>query len=249
MPQSRYKEIYSDLKDSIESDIFTYQSLLPSENMLCRQYDCSRSTVRRALSELTSEGYIQPIQGKGVRVIWRPETDGTPDYATGGLDTFEDTASRQRFEAATKVREFELMTVDEGLAKKTSFALGENIYYIDRVRLANNFPVSIEFSYLLQSEAPNLTEPDVEGSLYSYLENEVGIEITTGKRTITVERATDDDLSVFGLETLPAVGVMRDQHFDSNGTMFEYSEIRQHPSYFSVREVITRHKGQAVYAA
>ena len=249
MPRSRYKEIYSDLKDSIESDIFTYQSLLPSENMLCRQYDCSRSTVRRALSELTSEGYIQPIQGKGVRVIWRPETDETPDYATGGLDTFEDTASRQGFEATTKVRGFKLMTVDEELAKKTSFPLGESIYYIDRVRLASNFPVSIEFSYLLQSEAPDLTEPDVEGSLYSYLENEVGIEITTGKRTITVERATDDDLSVFGLETMPAVGVMRGQHFDSNGTMFEYSEIRQHPSYFSVREVITRHKGQAVYAA
>lgn len=247
MPQSRFKEIYQDLQGNIESGIFSYQSLLPSENMLCSQYDCSRSTVRRAMNELALDGYVQPIQGKGVRVIWRPETDERVDYAMDGLETFEDTAARQGFKPTTQVRGFQTLEVSDELAGLTGFAQGERIYLIDRVRLANNFPVSIETSYLLCSEAPDLTEELAAGSLYGYIENEVGIQIATGKRTITVEAATEDDLAVFGLEKLPAVGVIRGQHFDANGVMFEYSEIRQHPSYFSIREVVTRPSSQPIH--
>ena len=240
MPQSRFKEIYDAIREGIEDGSYPYQSLLPSESDLCKRHDCSRSTVRRALSELALDGYAQPIQGKGVRVIWRRETDEEIPYAMGGLESFDDVARRLRFEARSEVRGFEELEVGERLARVTGFAVGERIWRIDRVRLANGTPISIETSYLLQAEAPGLTREAAGHSLYHYIEDVVGGSIATGKRTITVEAATDDDLAVFGPLEPPAVGVMRGQHFDTNGVMFEYSEIRQHPSYFSVREVTTR---------
>ena len=187
MPKAFFQTIYQDIKQSIESGLFSYQSLLMSENDLCHQYGCSRSTVRRALSELTAGGYVQPIQGKGVRVIWRPETDDdNMAFSMGGLESFHMCAERMGFKQSTEVRAFEHRIVDEACSRTTGFSVGTPIYYIDRVRSADDVPVSHEFSYLLESEAPGLTAQDAAGSLYSYIEN-LGTCIGIGKRTITVE--------------------------------------------------------------
>ena len=239
MPKSFFQTIYQDIKKNIENGLFSYQSLLMSENELCAQYGCSRSTVRRALSELSNDGYVQPIQGKGVRVIWWPETDDNMSFSMGGLESFYMAAKRLGFSYRTVIRAFERREVDAACARTTGFAVGDCIFYIERVRLADDVPVSIERSYLLESEAPGLTKQDAEESLYAYIEG-LGIGIGVGKRTITVEAATEDDLATLNLKSLPAVGVMRGQHFDTNGTMFEYSEVRQHPYFFSVRETATR---------
>ena len=72
MPKAKYEFIYQDLKKKIESNEFPYQDLLPSENTLIQVYTCSRNTVRRAISKLVTDGYVQTLQGKGVRNIYRP---------------------------------------------------------------------------------------------------------------------------------------------------------------------------------
>lgn len=72
MPRSKFGDIYRDLKYKIESGEYPYQSLVPSENTLVAVYGCSRNTVRRALAGLIEAGYVQAIQGKGVRVLYRP---------------------------------------------------------------------------------------------------------------------------------------------------------------------------------
>ena len=64
MPRSKYESIYKDLKEKIEEGEYPYQELLPSEHQLIQTYDCSRNTVRRALSNLVAAGYIQTLPGK-----------------------------------------------------------------------------------------------------------------------------------------------------------------------------------------
>ena len=92
MPKSKYDSIYQDLKKKIESDVFSYQELLPSENTLIQLYECSRNTVRRAIGKLVSDGYVQTIQGKGVRNIYRP-IDQTA-FTIGEIESFRESASR-----------------------------------------------------------------------------------------------------------------------------------------------------------
>ena len=55
MPKAKYAEIYKDLKRKIEAGEYEFQELLPSENHLILTYDCSRNTVRRAISALVTE--------------------------------------------------------------------------------------------------------------------------------------------------------------------------------------------------
>ena len=67
MPKAKYDHIYKDLKEKIETEFYGYQQMLPSENEFVKEYGCSRNTVRRAIAELTADGYVQPMHGKGGR--------------------------------------------------------------------------------------------------------------------------------------------------------------------------------------
>lgn len=92
MPKAKYEGIYRSIKKRIEAQDYPYQSLLPSENTLIAEYDCSRNTVRRALAELVADGYVQTMQGRGVRVIYQPV--GKTTFTIGGIETFQETARR-----------------------------------------------------------------------------------------------------------------------------------------------------------
>ena len=63
MPKAKYEGIYRSIKKRIEAQDYPYQSLLPSENTLIAEYDCSRNTVRRAIAELIADGYVQSRDG------------------------------------------------------------------------------------------------------------------------------------------------------------------------------------------
>ena len=87
MPKSKYEAIYKDLKQKIEEEEYAYQELLPSENQLVQSYNCSRNTIRRAVSRLVMDGYVQTMQGKGVRNIYRPVEQAA--YTIGGIESFK----------------------------------------------------------------------------------------------------------------------------------------------------------------
>ena len=105
MPKMKYENIYKDLKEKIETGVYPGQTFIPSENQLVNVYGCSRNTVRRAIRELSAEGYLQSQKGRGVFVIYQPISRA--NYLIGGIETFKDSAKRNHLEAKTKVIVFE----------------------------------------------------------------------------------------------------------------------------------------------
>ena len=114
MPKAKYEGIYRSIKKRIEAQDYPYQSLLPSENTLIAEYDCSRNTVRRAIAELIADGYVQSMQGRGVRVIYQPV--GKTTFTIGGIETFQETAHRNHLQAVTRVIRFETIIATEQFA-------------------------------------------------------------------------------------------------------------------------------------
>ena len=238
MPKAVFQDIYYDLKEKIENGTYPYQSFLPSEAELTQEYDCSRSSVRRALGVLATDGYVQSQQGKGVRVIRNPALEDPDGYQ--GLETFNEQAARRRFTPCTKVLTFEEVTADEELAEITGFAVGSKLTHILRARYADGVGISTDESFYLSDEVPGLTAEDVANSVYAYLEGTLGIKIVTSKRTITIDAATPVDRKYIDLGGFNAVGVMRSHTFDADGVMIEYTETRQRPGFFTYHETAIR---------
>lgn len=65
MNQPLYKKIYIDLKNDILDGTFLPGSQLPTEMELAENYQVSRITSKRALTELEQAGFIFRIRGKG----------------------------------------------------------------------------------------------------------------------------------------------------------------------------------------
>src|SRR4030043_2055345 len=65
-----YVQIYTIIKEKIESGEWPVGTQIPTEDELCKTYDVSKVTVREAIQELVREGYLKRQQGKGTFVLY-----------------------------------------------------------------------------------------------------------------------------------------------------------------------------------
>lgn len=240
MPKAKYNCIYNDLKEKIETEVYAYQEIMPSENMLAETYQCSRNTVRRALSELTANGYIQPIHGKGTRNIFKPSPQTA--FTVGGIESFRESAARNRQIPSTKVLQFTEITADAKVSARTGFLEGSSLYYLQRLRFLDGKPLILDHNYFLKELAPGLTAEIAERSVYDYLEGVLGLNISTSKRTLTVEHTTQVDERYLELKDYNCMAVITSQTYNADGIQFEYTQSRHRPDYFRFQDVATRKK-------
>lgn len=240
MPKAKYEHIYRSIKKKIEAQDYAYQSLLPSENTLILQYGCSRNTVRRALGDLIADGYVQPIQGKGVRVIYQPV--GKTTFIIGGIETFQETARRNHLRAVTKVTRFDTLVADARLAAVSGFSEGDELWAVERVRYLDGKALILDLNYFLKELVPGLTADIAARSIYEYIENVLGMQIITSKRKMTVEHATTRDEQRLDLDGYDCVAVVTNQTFNADGLLFEYTQSRHQPDYFCFQDTATRKK-------
>ena len=240
MPRAKYDMIYRDLKEKIEAEQYLYQEMLPSEHLLIAQYGCSRNTVRRALAELAAEGYVQSMQGKGVRNIYQPVDQNA--YTVGGIESFKEATERNRRSSVTKVLQFTELTADERIEKRAGFARGAKVLYIQRLRIIDGKPLILDHNYFLRELMPDLTPEIAEESVYEYLEGELGMDIVTSKRTLTVEHVTQVDEKYIDMNGYNCMAVITSQTFNDEGVQFEYTQSRHHPDYFRFHDVAVRKK-------
>ena len=240
MPKAKYEGIYHSIKKRIEAQDYPYQSLLPREHTFIEEYACSRNTVRRALAELVADGYVQTMQGRGVRVIYQPV--GKTTFTIGGIETFQETARRNRLHAVTKVTKFETVIADECFAAKSGFSVGDELWSIERVRYLDGKALILDVNYFLKEFVPGLTPQIAASSIYDYIENTLGMQIITSKRRMTVEHATARDEKLLDMGTYGCVAVVVNQTFNATGLLFEYTQSRHQPDYFCFQDIATRKK-------
>ena len=238
MAKAKYESIYRDLKDRIESEEYPYQSILPPESSLVVTYDCSRNTVRRALKQLGDIGYIQSINGVGVRVIYQPV--GKASFIIGGIETFQETAFRNRLNATTEVVMFAEITADKRVARRTGFPEGTELYYIQRLRKLDGKPCILDINMFDRSLVPGITREIAGKSVYEYIENELHMDIAMSKRRMTVERVTQVDEKCLSLGDYNCLAVVTSQTFNGMGLMFEYTQSRHVPEYFCFMDTAVR---------
>jgi len=241
MPKSKFEAIYRDLKADIESEKLPYQSLMPSENQLIIRFDCSRNTVRRAIAMLAEEGYVQPMHGRGVRVIYT-KSEVASNFLIGGIETFRESAKRNNFKTTTKLVLFAEIVADERVSRRTGFQVGKELYFVQRVRLLDGDPCIFDVSVFDKSLVPGLTKEICVHSIYNYIEKDLGMQIVMSKRQITVERVTQVDEECLALNGYDCLAVVTGQTFNSEGVMFEYTQSRHRPDYFVFQTTAMRHK-------
>lgn len=240
MAKTKYDQIYAELRARIEQQEYGFQELLPSENTLVKEYGCSRNTVRRAIGRLADEGYVQSLHGKGVRIIYQPGQ--LSEFMLSGIESLKEAVARNQKEYRTKVVCFAELTVDQRISARTTFPVGEEIYYIQRVRYIDGEALILDHNYFLKEVARDLTPEIAEQSIYAYLEQELGENIVTTKRKVTVERASQIDEMYLELGDYNCLAVVSSMTYNADGVMFEFTQSRHRPDKFAFYDLAHRVK-------
>lgn len=238
MPKAKYRDIYEDLKQKIETQ-YQFGELLPPESELTKTYGVSRNTVRRALTMLAKDGYVQSVQGMGVRSIFQPSARMT--FKIGEIESFREAARRNGQSAETKIIEFTEIIVDHDLSKLTGFEDGSVVFKITRVHYLDGIPLILNHNYFLKEVVGNLTIQIAISSIYDYLEKEKKINIVNAKRTIYIDYMTEEDNKYIEMGIYNCIVVVSSNTYSSDGKMFEYTESRHHPNYFCFQDNALRH--------
>lgn len=151
-PNVKYYEVLQNIVEKIGRGEYPRNSLLPSEPQLALIYKVSRGTIRQALDSLERQGMIARISGKGTLIVGNSTKEPT-------IISFTEQVRRKGKIPSTQVLATTTITAEEaGGRVKEAYLLDEmkspltSIYFIDRLRLADNLPVAHQKIYLLASD-------------------------------------------------------------------------------------------------
>lgn len=163
--------LYSQLKNliikKIESGEYPEESKIPSEQELCEQYDISRPTVRQAISELTSNGYLYKEKGKGTFVSQSKTKVSIKDY-TGFTDSILDSQEPGKHDILSLrvVTKEDVPELENSFGGQGSQAMNEYAE-IRYVTAESNTVLSLNISYIPLSMFPDIIE-DIKANKPSY---------------------------------------------------------------------------------
>ena len=233
-----YYDIYKDLREKIMAGVYPYQTYIPPELKLLEEYECTHNTIRKALQVLTMHGFVQPVRGKGVKVIW--QAGRRTRFVLGDIETFREAAAKNGLEAKTQVKTFEHVVADRRISEATGFAVGDELLHIERVRHLDDANLIFDKSYFRASCVEGLTPEIAADSIFTYLEDELGMQVTTSNRTITMEYATAEDRALLDLLDFDMLAVVENRTFNSEGVHFETTWSRHRPDYFTFMTTAVR---------
>ncbi|MFG6147166.1 trehalose operon repressor [Halobacillus sp. B23F22_1] len=236
--KNKYLVIYNDLVQMIQQGEFMAGDTLPSEHDLSQQFSTSRETIRKSLNLLSQNGYIQKVRGKGSVVLDQNKFE----FPVSGLTSFKELSDQLGQNFKTYVHEVFVETADNRLRSRLNCETNVKIWKISRSREINGERVILDKDYIREDIVPNLTKSIAEGSIYEYIENELGLDISFAKKEIVVEQVTSEDQKYLDVEEHAQVVVIRSYVYLADATLFQFTESRHRPDKFQFVDFARRTK-------
>ncbi len=216
----KYQELANTIKQNIDDGIYHDAGKLPTEENLVEQYGVSKYCVRNAISILVEFGLVYPVQGSGMYIRESKREGCLSLRNTRGL-----TAELTSHTVTTKVIHLEKMPADEKIAARMKCKVGTQVYFMIRARKLDGEPLSVEYTYYNQEIVPFIDEKIAEGSLFGYIKNDLGLNISFADKILRCDKLTSETAALLELETGDPAIIIEDDAYLSNGQMFNASVV------------------------
>ncbi|MDU5336534.1 trehalose operon repressor [Enterococcus sp.] len=233
-----YEVIYQSIERGILKNVYEAGTFLPSESKLQEIYRVSRDTIRKALSLLMANGYIQKIQGKGSLVLKREQLR----FPLSGLTSYKELHNSYGYNSNTEVISLKKIVIDNILPLMTGFEEGDICWELIRIRAIDQKKVIMDKDLILTKVVPNLDTEIAGDSLYRYFEDKLGINIAFAEKEITIDALTEEDHRLLDLNQhdINIVSV-KSRIFTKSACQFQFTESRHQVDKFRFFDFARRH--------
>lgn len=229
-----YIQIADEIKKNIENGIFIPGQMLPSEREFCEMYSTSRMTIRQAISQLVNEGILYKERSKGTFVAKKVIEKQME------LKSFTQDMIGRGFKPGSKIISFVIADPSNEVKEKLCLKSEEKIFLLNRLRLANDTPMAIEYCHLPVKWYPDLFKYNMqEWSLYEIMLKDYRINVSYANQTIKAVRMSKSQAQIL-LNKESGFGLMATRTlFTSDNIAVEYTTTLYHPDRYVYNMVLT----------
>lgn len=233
-PLPMYHQLKEILLERIKTEPIAPGSSFPSEMELIETYEVSRTTVRQAIAELTKQGFLYTIKGKGTFVS-KPKIDLR--YLQKAL-TFDEQIRKSGMAPSTKVLFFSEMEAPEDVAAHLDTPRAIRLV---RLRFADGEPVVLAESYHPYDLCSFLLGHDMGvNSLYATLALSPETKVRRVERTVEAIAANGELAKTLKIKTGFPVQHFHTLAYSRNDRVVEYciSDYRGDRNKLSVEIIL-----------
>ncbi|WP_323846433.1 histidine utilization repressor [Microbulbifer magnicolonia] len=153
--EPRYAAIKRHIRQQIESGLWPVHFRVPSENDLAREFQVSRMTARRALTELTDEGVLMRSQGLGTFVA-----EPVPAGSLLEVRNIADEISARGHSYSNRILLLQECEAAADVARALGMPEGARVFHSIIVHCDNQLPVQWEERFTNPALAPEYLQQD-----------------------------------------------------------------------------------------
>jgi GntR family transcriptional regulator len=191
-PLPLYHQLKQILLQAIHQGDIGPGEILPSEKELEEQYGVSRMTVRRALGDLASEGYVSRQRGRGTFVL-----DPKIEYRSDTVVGLRQDLVNRGFAVESEVVQDPSYPAPRYVAHRLGVGEGHPILYVQRRMLVDGEPFVLSRNYCNLPETTSFAPEELANqSLRRLIETRCGISSSRVDRTVEATLALGDDAAL-----------------------------------------------------
>ncbi|MGC4105923.1 MAG: GntR family transcriptional regulator [Thermomicrobiales bacterium] len=213
-----YLQVKAWMLAQIEAGTFRPHRRIPSERALSERFGISRMTVRQALLELIQEGRLYSRVGKGTF-----PADPPISQPIRGLTGFSEDMRSRGIVPSSRVLRAEIAAVPSESRHALRLRTGDPVLILQRLRLADGQPLTIEMAHLALPGLERLAAMDLSGSLYDVLRAEFSIVPASAEMEAVARRARTPEIALLDMPGDIAVLALERTTCDLAGTPFEHT--------------------------
>ena len=194
MPLPKYHQIYLVLREQLREGRF--DAGMPGELALMAQFGVARVTIRRALSQLTEEGLIERVPGRGTRPLGKLTTahvsanrhsasPGQTARLTGLLENLITMGLR----TTVRVLSVQTLKAPDEVAQALRLPPGTPVQKAERVRSTGEGPLSHITTWVPESAAAGFGKRELASKPILVLLEESGVRVGRAEQTISARLA------------------------------------------------------------
>lgn len=193
---------------------------LGSERDLADRYGTSRSSLRHVLAALEEAGLVDRVIGRagGIFISHAQVQRSLSDVV--GVPAF---LASQGYVAGTRVLSTKITVPDRTTQHALRIGAEDFVIEIQRVRLADGSPISLELAQFPADPFPGLLERELGGSLYEILETHYGLVTSRADERIEAVNATAEEATLLGIRARSALLLITRVAYDQRGAPCEFS--------------------------
>ena len=156
-PRPRYQQVKDLIIGRISNGDLRPRDRVPSENELVEAMKVSRMTANRALRELTDEGYVERIAGRGTFVA-----DFRARSHVLEVHNIADEIQRRGHTHSAEILRQSRQRARGEVANALHVEQGTDVFHLRLVHSENGTPIQVEDRHVVAEFAPDCLEQDFE---------------------------------------------------------------------------------------